>query len=85
MNEPATKEDLEAAKAVLIERLGKIDRALDGLRKQNSAEHGSLFIKQTHLTNLMHWIKDAWSKFSILPPPPVIKPPHAIPPKDDTQ
>lgn len=68
MSEPADKDDVK----VLVAKL-------EQLREQNSAEHGSLFTKMTHLGNLMSWLKDAWKRFSILPPPP------ADPPKDDTQ
>lgn len=68
MNEPADKDDVK----MLADKL-------DGLRVQNSIEHGSLFSKMTHLGSLMGWLKDAWRRFSILPPPP------PDPPEDDTQ
>ena len=45
-------------------------KAVEGNRTQNSLEHGSLFTKMTHLGNLMGWLKEAWRRFSILPPPP---------------
>lgn len=77
MNEPASKEDVER----LATRLGEVEKSVKGMREQNSAEHGSLFLKLTHLGNLMAWIRDAWKRFSILPEPPE----ETKPPKDDTQ
>lgn len=85
MNDPATKEDIEAAKAVLVEQLGKLDKSLKGMREQNSLEHGSLFTKMTHVGNLMGWLRDAWHRFSILPTPPEERTKRGVPPKDDTQ
>ena len=76
MKEPADKEDVKA----LVEKLDQLGESVKGMRSQNSIEHGSLFTKLTHLGNLMGWLKDAWRRFSILPPPPM-----EIPPKDDTQ
>jgi hypothetical protein len=81
MNEPASKEDMK----VLVEKLDQLGDSVKGMRDQNSAEHGSLFLKMTHLGNLMGWLKDAWRRFSILPPPPEERPKPGATPKDDTQ
>jgi hypothetical protein len=81
MNEPASKEDVKA----LVEKLDQLGDSFKGLRDQNSAEHGSLFTKMTHLTNLMTWLKEGWRRFSILPDPPEDRTKPGTPPKDDTQ
>jgi hypothetical protein len=81
MSEPADKEDVK----VLVDRLDKLGESFKGLREQNSAEHGSLFTKLTFITSLTGWLKDSWIRFTILPPPPVVKPTFNNPPKDGTQ
>lgn len=77
MSDPADKDDVK----VLVEKLGKLGESIEGMRAQNSAEHGSLFTKMLHVTELMHWLRARWQRFMDLPPPP-IKPPNN---KDDTQ
>jgi hypothetical protein len=74
VTDPADKEDVK----LLMTKL-------EHLREQNSIEHGSLFTKMTHLGNLMGWLKAAWHRFSILPPPPADIPKTPEKPKDDTQ
>lgn len=75
MSEPASRDDLEAAKEAIIKRINSMDDSVNNMRDQNSAEHGSLFSKQSNLTNLMNWLKDAWIRFTIMSPPPEDKPP----------
>ncbi len=72
MNEPATKEDLERVRVELIDRMNTVDRSMEGLRSQNSAEHGSLFSKLLHITEALHWIRARWERFTRIPdgPPP---------------
>lgn len=40
------------------------DVSIEGMRSQNSHEHGSIFSKLTHTTELMHWLKAQWMKFT---------------------
>jgi hypothetical protein len=80
MNEPASKEDLEK----VLQRLDDVEKSVEGMRSQNSAEHGSLFTKMTHITELMHWLRAKWERF-MGPPAPTIPTPPAPPRKDDTQ
>lgn len=65
MNEPVTREDLEKAKAEIIERIRIMDASVESMRSQNSAEHGSLFTKLSYITELTVWLKSQWSKFKI--------------------
>lgn len=76
MTDPADKEDVK----VLVAKIDTLGRSVEGMRAQNSAEHGSLFTKLLHITELMHWLRDSWKRFMYLPPPPPDKPP-----KDNTQ
>lgn len=76
MTGPVSREDLEQARDQIIERLDAMDKSVEGMRSQNSAEHGSLFSKLLHLTEIAHWLKAAWIRFTILPPPPDDKPPR---------
>lgn len=82
MNEPATREDLEKAKQAIIDAIKVMDDSVEAMRGQNSAEHGSLFTKLLHVTELMHWLRAKWEKFMALPTPPDRR---AGRPKDDTQ
>lgn len=75
MTEPADKEDVK----VLVTKLDKLGDSIEGMRSQNSAEHGSLYGLMEACATGISWIKAAWRRFSILPAPP------ADPPKDDTQ
>jgi hypothetical protein len=62
-DEPATKEDI-----------AKLEASIEGMRAQNSAEHGSLFTKLLRITELMTWLKAKWERFigpdEPGPPPP---------------
>lgn len=82
MSEPATKEDIEALRLDVASLESRVEAArisVDNMRAQNSAEHGSLFTKLLHITDLMHWLRDKWDRF--MGPPA----PGAKLPKDDTQ
>lgn len=82
MNEPASREDLEKARDAIIERIGKMDKNVDGMRIQNSTEHGSLYSLLHSCLAGISWIKAAWRRFSILPSdPPIPKRPD----KDDIE
>jgi hypothetical protein len=80
MNDPATKEDLEAAKKLLAYKIDQLGESFDNLREQNHTDHGAL-------ASLMSWLANAWRRFSILPAPPDDLPqkPGKTTPKDDTQ
>jgi hypothetical protein len=59
-------EPTEEAKTILA-RLDGLEKSVEGMRAQNSAEHGSLFTKLLHLTEVMHWLRDKWNKFTRAP------------------
>lgn len=69
MTDPATKEDLEKAAKLVIERLERLDDSVENMRGQNSAEHGSLFSKLTYITEMLIWIKTKWQRFMRHPDP----------------
>jgi hypothetical protein len=64
MTEHATREDLEKAKDAIVDRINAMDRSVEGMRAQNSAEHGSIFTKLLHISELMHWLRGQWERFS---------------------
>jgi hypothetical protein len=66
-NEPATKGDLEKLRQEMHERSSAIERSVEGMRGQNSAEHGSLFSKLTYITEMLVWVKTRWEKFTRSP------------------
>ena len=74
MSDDHTKE-IEAAKEeilVAVARLEKLmgesvivtNRSIEGMRSQNSSEHGSLFAKLEYLSIAVTWIKSRWEKFT---------------------
>lgn len=69
MTDPATREDVEKAKREILERLGTVDASVEAMRGQNSAEHGSLFSKLLHITEVVHWVKSKWERFTRVPDP----------------
>lgn len=50
--------------AKIEQRVIAMKDSVENMRAQNSAEHGSLFSKLIHITDLMHWLKDKWIKFT---------------------
>lgn len=58
MNEPTEETKL------ILARLDSLEKSVEGMRSQNSAEHGSLFTKLLHLTEVMHWIRAKWIRFT---------------------
>lgn len=74
MSEPATKEDVEALRVEMHARFERSDASVEGMRSQNSAEHGSIIMKLLHVTQLMHWLRAKWEHFSHNGQPP--EPPH---------
>ena len=64
MNEPATKEDVENLRKEMHSRFEQTDRSMEGMRGQNSAEHGTLFSQHRYMTELMVWIKTKWERFT---------------------
>lgn len=77
--EPATREDVENAKRDIIKSIVKMDDSVENMRKQNSAEHGNQLAKLLHLTEILHWVRAKWERFTRVPdpndkPPPPSKP-----------
>ena len=64
MSDPINREDLERVRADLASRIEGIDRSVEGMRSQNSAEHGSLFGKLTLIAELVGWLKAQWQRFT---------------------
>lgn len=70
MMEPATKDDLEHVRIELTIRINAMQESVENMRGQNSAEHGSLFSKLLHLTELLHWVRARWERFTRVPDGP---------------
>ena len=70
VSDPATREDLEKASKAIIAKVDAMDRSVNNMRDQNSAEHGSLFSKLLHITELMIWLKAKWERFTRVPDGP---------------
>lgn len=66
-DEPATKEDVEKLRQEMHHRFEQSDRSMEGMRGQNSAEHGSLFSKLTYITEMLVWVKTKWVQFTRMP------------------
>jgi hypothetical protein len=64
MTEPATREDLEAVRDAIIKRIDAMDQSVEGMRSQNSAEHGSLYFILQTIRDTMNWIRAKWEKFT---------------------
>ena len=80
MSDPATKDDLEQVKRELLVRIDRLDTKQEsqseGLRQQNSAEHGAMQSVLLSVREMLVWIKNQWVRFSRNDSPPV-------PPKHD--
>ncbi len=70
VSDPATKEDLERVRIELVTRINSMGRSLEGMRSQNSAEHGSLFSKLLNITEVLHWVRARWERFTRVPDGP---------------
>ena len=66
---PATKEDVATLRREMHSRFEQTDRNVEGMRGQNSAEHGSLFSQNRYMTEIMVWLKSKWMSFSRNEPP----------------
>jgi len=62
MNDPATKQDVEILRKEMHERFEISEASMEGMRGQNSAEHGSIITKLLHIGELMLWLKSQWSR-----------------------
>lgn len=69
MNEPATKADVEQLRTEMHQRFEQTDRTVEGMRSQNSHEHGSIFSKLLSLTEIVHWIRAKFDRFTRMPDP----------------
>jgi hypothetical protein len=65
--EPATKGDVEKLRQEMHARFELHDRQVEGMRTQNSHEHGSLFTKLIYITEMLVWIKTKWIAFTRTP------------------
>lgn len=65
MSEPAEKDDIEAAKQALLDRIDALERRNDikheGWRQQQSAEHGAIQGSMISMRDSIYWIRD-WCK-----------------------
>jgi hypothetical protein len=81
---PASKQDVDDAKRVIIKKLDKLELKMEGAREQQSYEHGSLHSLMTAILAAVNWLKAGWRHFSILPKPPEnTKKPPAKPKEDE--
>lgn len=78
MSDHATKEDI----ARIDKRLDEVNKSVEGMRAQNSAEHGAIASVVRSALDGVSWLKAAWRRFTILPAPP---PDPKLRSKDDTQ
>lgn len=83
---PATKKDVvEARDAILKDLEEKVIKSVEGMRRQNSAEHRWM---QTTLRSLVSGFANFMERFQFLKPriqPPDIRGRSAEPGEDDTQ
>lgn len=59
-------EAVEASEERIAGKIETVAQSLEGLRAQNSAEHGSLFSKLTRITEMVAYLKSQWEKFTRL-------------------
>lgn len=62
MSDQASREDLEKAREAIISRIDELDdkaqRAAEGFRQQQSAEHGAIQGSLISLRDAVWWIRD---------------------------
>lgn len=72
------KQEIEQAKEELLAAILRLEklmgetviitsRSIEGMRSQNSAEHGSLFSKLEYISAALAWIKAKWERFTRTP------------------
>ena len=48
----------------LRDQLDELKQSVEGMRAQNSAEHDSIIARVMHMTEIVHWLKAQWERFS---------------------
>lgn len=64
MNDPASREDLEAARDRITAKLDEMAKSVENMRSQNSAEHGAIHGVMRSVLEAMHWLKAKWIAFT---------------------
>lgn len=64
MSEPATKEDVEQLRQEMKAEFRATNASVEGMRSQNSAEHGSFYSALQSLREGINWLRTKWERFT---------------------